>query len=146
MSTKTPVSPRDSQHGLVYFPRMVDKIRLHAAGELAEDCIPNLGKGFDDRCCKFLEIDYAGLVSAVGSTLSTEEAWNWVIQHGKAPSGEQIVVWSSFMSKRVWRDEVNEILIRRKKESGFEDRDDIQTMFDYIDADEGRPVPPFMAS
>jgi len=146
MSTKTPVSPRDSQHGLVYFPRMVDKIRLHAAGELAEDCIPNLGKGFDDRCCKFLEIDYAGLVSAVGSTLSTEEAWNWVIQHGKAPSGEQIEVWSSFMSKRGWRDEVNEILIRRKKESGFEDRDDIQTMFDYIDADEGRPVPPFMAS
>ena len=134
MSTKTPVSPRDSQHGLVYFPRMVDKIRLHAAGELAEDCIPNLGKGFDDRCCKFLEIDYAGLVSAVGSTLSTEEAWNWVIQHGKAPSGEQIEVWSSFMSKRGWRDEVNEILIRRKKESGFEDRDDIQTMFDYIDA------------
>jgi gluconokinase len=125
---------------------MVDKIRLHAAGELAEDCIPNLGKGFDDRCCKFLEIDYAGLVSAVGSTLSTEEAWNWVIQHGKAPSGEQIEVWSSFMSKRGWRDEVNEILIRRKKESGFEDRDDIQTMFDYIDADEGRPVPPFMAS
>lgn len=146
MSTKTPVSPRDSQHGLVYFPRMVDKIRLHAAGELAEDCIPNLGKGFDDRCCKFLEIDCAGLVSAVGSTLSTEEAWNWVIQHGKAPSGEQIEVWSSFMSKRGWRDEVNEILIRRKKESGFEDRDDIQTMFDYIDADEGRPVPPFMAS
>ena len=140
MSTKTPVSPRDSQHGLVYFPRMVDKIRLHAAGELAEDCIPNLGKGFDDRCCKFLEIDYAGLVSAVGSTLSTEEAWNWVIQHGKAPSGEQIEVWSSFMSKRGWRDEVNEILIRRKKESGFEDRDDIQTMFDYIDADERRSL------
>jgi gluconokinase len=125
---------------------MVDKIRLHAAGELAEDCIPNLGKGFDDRCCKFLEIDYANLVSAVGSTLSTEEAWNWVIQHGKAPSEEHIEVWSSFMSKRGWRDEVNEILIRRKKESGFETRDEIQTMFDYIDADEGRPVPPLKTS
>ena len=146
MNTKTSVSPSDSHHGLVYFPRMVDKIRLHAAGELAEDCIPNLGKGFDDRCCKFLGIDYAAFVSVVGATLSTEEAWNWVMQHGKAPSEEQIEVWSGFMSKRGWRDEVNEILIRRKQESGFEDRDEIQTMFDYIDADEGRPVIPFKAS
>ena len=44
------------------------------------------------------------------------------------------------MSKRGWRDEANEILIRRKKESGFENRNEIQTMFDYIDADEGRVV------
>jgi hypothetical protein len=35
---------------------------------------------------------------------------------------------------------VSEILIRRKKESGFETRDEIQTMFDYIDADEGRTL------
>ena len=146
MSLKIPVSPRESYHGLVYFPRMIDKIRLHAVGELAEDCVPNLGKAFDDRCCKFLEIDYTGLASAVGSSLSTQEAWNWSIQHGKAPSEEQIEIWNDFMSKRGWHDEATEILIRRKKESGFEDRDEIQTMFDYIDADEGRPVRPFSAS
>jgi hypothetical protein len=34
---------------------------------------------------------------------------------------------------------MTEILLRRKKESGFETRDDIQTLFQYIDADEGRP-------
>lgn len=135
-----PASPNETIHGVVYFPRMVDKIRLHAAGELAEDCIPNLGKGFDDRCCKFLGIDYAALAAAVGDSLTTEEAWNWATQHGKTPTEEQIEVWSGFMSKRGWRDEANEILIRRKKESGFEDRDEIQTMFDYIDADEGRPL------
>ena len=33
-----------------------------------------------------------------------------------------------------------ETLERRKRESGLSDRDDIQTMFDYIDADEGRPL------
>ena len=42
------------------------------------------------------------------------------------------------MSKRGWDDEVAEILARRKKESGLESRNDIQTMFQYIDADEGR--------
>jgi len=125
---------------------MIDKIRLHAAGELREDCVPNLGKAFDDRCCQFLGIDYSLLASAVGSSLSTEEAWDWSIQQGKAPSEEQIEIWNDFMSKRGWRDEASEILIRRKKESGFEDRDEIQTMFDYIDADEGRPVPSFRAA
>jgi hypothetical protein len=44
------------------------------------------------------------------------------------------------MTKRGGRDDVSEILIRRKKESGFEIRDEIQTMFDYIDADEGRTL------
>ena len=31
-----------------------------------------------------------------------------------------------------------ERLIQRKAESGLQDRDDIRSMFDYIDADEGR--------
>jgi gluconokinase len=42
------------------------------------------------------------------------------------------------MRKRGWNDEVAERLVQRKSESGFEARTDIQTMFDYIDADEGR--------
>jgi hypothetical protein len=42
------------------------------------------------------------------------------------------------MVKRGWSDELSERLAGRKKESGFENREDIQTMFHYIDADEGR--------
>ena len=42
------------------------------------------------------------------------------------------------MLKRGWNDALTEKLIQRKKESGFEARDEIQTMFQYIDADEGR--------
>jgi hypothetical protein len=42
------------------------------------------------------------------------------------------------MLKRGWNDELAATLLRRKKESGFEDRTDIRTMFEYIDADEGR--------
>ena len=137
---KHPVSPKETIHGLVYFRRMVDKIRLHAAGELAEDCIPNLGKAFDDRCCKFLGISYEALATEVRKGMTDEQAWDWSVAHGKSPDTEQIEVWNGFMSKRGWNDEVTEILVRRKKEGGFENRDEIQTMFDYIDADEGRPV------
>jgi gluconokinase len=42
------------------------------------------------------------------------------------------------MAKRGWRDSVSRRLGERLKQSGLEHRADIQTMFDYIDADEGR--------
>lgn len=140
MSTNLPVSPYKTCHGLVYFSRMIDKIRLHAAGKLGADYVPNLGKGFDLRCCSLLRVDYAALATAVGATLSDEEAWGWVAKHGQAPTEEQTEVWNGFMTRRGWKDDLVEILDRRKKESGFSNRPEIQTMFDYIDADEGRPV------
>ena len=137
---KIPCSPYDTTHGLVYFPRMVEKISLHAAGELGPDYVPNLGKGFDLRCCSLLGVNYVELAAAVSAGLSDDEAWNWVAQHGKTPTEEQIEVWNGYMTRRGWNDDLVEILTRRKKESGFEGRHEIKTMFDYIDADEGRAV------
>lgn len=137
---KYPASPKATIHGLVYFRRMVDKIRLHASGELSEDYIPNLGRAFDERCCKLLGISYEDLAAEVRKGLTDEQAWDWAVLKGKAPDEEQTEVWNGFMSKRGWNDDVAETLARRKKEGGFESRSDIRTMFDYIDADEGRPV------
>src|SRR5688572_8899326 len=51
-------SPFDQVKGIVYFGRLLDKIRLAAAGKLPEGWQPMRGtalKGtFDSRCCKFL--------------------------------------------------------------------------------------------
>jgi gluconokinase len=118
---------------------MIDKIRLHAAGQLGADYVPNLGKGFDVRCCSLLGVDYDAIAAAVGS-MTDEEAWEWVAKNGKAPTEEQIEVWNGFMTRRGWNDDLVEILEKRKKEGGFENRADIRTMFDYIDADEGRAI------
>jgi hypothetical protein len=41
---------------------------------------------------------------------------------------------------RGWNDVASERLKQRKAESGFPNRDEIQTFFDYIDADEERPL------
>src|SRR3954470_23786289 len=38
-----PKSPKEMTRGMMYFPRMLDKIRLHARGELTEDYHRNLG-------------------------------------------------------------------------------------------------------
>ncbi len=135
---KYPQSPCEKTDGIVYFGRMVEKIRLMAAGELHPDLHANLGKGFDDRCVKFLGVDYEALRAKVLEGLGDREVLDWCFATGHRPTDEQVEVWNGFMIKRGWNDEATEILLRRKKESGFESRDEIQTMFQYIDADEGR--------
>ena len=67
-----------------------------------------------------------------------DDILQWCFANGRKPSDEEIEIWNGFMSKRGWRDESSERLVQRKKEGGFEDRADIRTMFDFIDADEGR--------
>jgi hypothetical protein len=137
---KYPRSPYAKVGGIVYFGRMVGKIRLQAAGELPEGYEENLGKGFDKRCVNFLRVSYEDLATEVRSGLSDEEVLDWCFAHGRQPDEEQIEIWNEFMRKRGWNDSGTEILLRRKQESGLEGRDDIVTMFDYLDADEGRPI------
>lgn len=135
---KYPRSPYDRVHGLVYFGRMLDKIRLHATGELHTELHENLGTGFDKRCVDFLRIAYDDLKKVVIDGAHDHAALDWCFKHGLQRSEEEIFIWSEFMRKRGWKDEGSEMLARRKKESGFENRADIETMFAYIDADEGR--------
>lgn len=135
---KYPRSPKDQVGGLVYLGRMLDKIRLMAAGELHPELHANLGKGFDERIMTFLGVDYDAIRTRTLHGGTDEEVLEWCCQKGKRPNAEQIEIWNAFMIKRGWNDDLSETLIRRKKESSFENRDDIQTMFAYIDADEGR--------
>lgn len=131
-------SPYAQAGGLFYFPRMLDKIRLHAAGQLPTDYHANLGGGFDGRVLTFLWVEYPALVERVKQGGTDEEILAWAVTQGRQPSAEEIEIWNEFMRKRGWNDEVSERLAMRKREGGFTDRADIQTMFDYIDLDEGR--------
>jgi gluconokinase len=140
MTTVALRSPSEKVGGLFYFGRMLDKIRSHAKGELHLDYHANLGKGFDEKCVTFLRIDYNQLVDRVKQGGNDEEILRWCLKVGRQPSENDIYVWNEFMRKRGWDDEVSEILQRRKKEAGMSDRSDIQTSFQFIDADEGREV------
>jgi hypothetical protein len=131
-------SPYVKVGGLVYFARMLDKIRQHAKGELPLDYQTNLGRGFDASCAAFLRIDYNKLVERVKEGGSDEEILHWCFDNGRQPSEAEIYVWDEFMRKRGWNDEVSGTLKRRKKEAGMAGRSEIETMFSFIDADEGR--------
>jgi gluconokinase len=131
-------SPFARVHGLVYFGRMLDKIRAHAAGKIGPDYQANLGKGFDEFCVKLLRVDYNHLSDRVKEGGSDDDILRWCFEHGRRPADDEIYIWNEFMRKRGWNDEISETLKRRKKESGMAGRSEISTMFEYIDADEGR--------
>ena len=131
-------SPCEKVGGLVYFGRMLDKIRSHAKGELPPDYQANLGKGFDGSCVRLLEVDYDQLVERAKQGGTDDEILRWCFSMGRQPSDDEIRVWNEFMRKRGWNDEVSETLERRKKEAGMAARSEIETMFAFIDADERR--------
>ncbi len=137
---KRPCSPFDQLHGVIYLPRLLDKIRLNLTGELPEDYLANLGhpEKMDGLCLRFLGISYESLCLKIREGASNEEIWEWILHHGKKHTEEEIHLWNTYMRKYGWNDRASEILKRRLREGGYEDRSDIQTIFDYIDLDERR--------
>ena len=142
MSEQFPRSPYDSIRGLVYFLRMLDKIRIHAAGKLPASHCEQLGDGFDGRCVRLLGVPYGEVKQRVLAGEKDEAVLDWCLANGRNPNEEEIDIWSNFMKKRGWRDEAHERLLFRIKESHLEARAaECATMFDYIDIDEGRTPP-----
>lgn len=127
-------------NGMLYFPRMLDKIRLHARGELPEDYHDNLGaaKAADGICCNFLRVEYGDLRDRVLKGATDEEIQEWCFERGRRLNDADLFVWNGFASKLGWRDSVTPRLEERKKEMGIANRDDIQCIPDLIDFDEGR--------
>src|SRR5947207_3844349 len=134
-------SPFDQVKGIVYFGRMLDKIRLAAAGKLPEAWEATRGiasqRNFDSRCCRFLHIDYAALEAETLKGGSDEELLAWAFAHGRQPSEDEIEVWNAFMTKRGWRDAGTQRLNERLAEIGLPSGA-VETMFEFIDLDEGR--------
>ena len=134
-------SPFEQVQGLVYFGRMLDKIRLAAAGKLPEGWQAARGttmqNSFDARCCRFLHIDYAALEKETLKGGNDEALLEWAFKNGRRPSEEEIEICNAFMTKRGWRDAGTQRLNERLAEIGLPPGT-VQTMFEFIDLDEGR--------
>jgi gluconokinase len=134
-------SPYTKVSRLVYFGRMLDKIRLHAAGQLPPEYVANLGDSqpgvFDTRCCLFLGVKFADIQTRTLAGEKDEAILAWCHERGTARSDQDCEVWNGFMMKRGWRDAAHTRLQQRIAESGLQNKT-IETFFDYIDCDEGR--------
>ncbi len=133
-------SPYDEVRGMVHFGRMLDKMRLHRERKLPPAWVESKGKanGFDGRCCRFLRIDYSALETAVLNGADDGAALAWAYEHGRNPTEEEVEMWNGFMTKLGWRDSVSERVAMRLREAGLKPGL-VDTMFDFIDLDEGRP-------
>lgn len=122
---------------LVYFGRMLDKIRLHATGRLPHDYHSNLGTGFDGRTCLFLGIAYSALESRVLEGGCDEDILEWAHRQGGAKTNDQCTAWNYSMMKAGWRDDRTLVLRDRIKSCGLLNMP-IETFFDLNEFDEGR--------
>jgi Domain of unknown function (DUF5069) len=138
MQTQAPCSDCVETKGLIYFARMLDKIRLYAAGRLPPDYFVGVEDPtfFDARCTRFLGVNYDDLVKRTLEGGSDEEILEWCFAQGRRPGEEEIKIWNAFLRKRGWRDEASADLQAAKERSGWGDRDDIQTWFDLHDVED----------
>ena len=136
-------SPYEKVGRLVYFGRMLDKIRLLAAGQLPAEYAANVGESnalvFDARACRFLGVAHAELTARTLAGGADEEILAWAHAHGTPRNDEECTMWNAYMSKLGWRDEVTPRLRMRQREYGLDELP-IETYFDLFDLDEGRPL------
>ena len=132
-------SPYDQVGSLLHFGRMLDKIRLHAAGKLPADYQENLGGGFDGVLCRFLGVQYEALVARVKQGGDDdEEILQWCFTTGRQPAEHEFTILNEYLRKRGWNDVASERLIERVKSLGPQWVGKVHTFFDMIEVDEGR--------
>jgi len=131
-------SPRERVGGIVYFGRMLDKIRLKAKGTLPAGYFTGTDSwyDFDSRCTRFLRVKYAEVRKRTLRGGSDEAILRWCFLEGRRPNAEEIEIWNMFMLKRGWNDESSEGLEEAKRASGLGDRKDIVTWMGLFDAEE----------
>jgi len=138
--TKPPCSARLELGGIIYLPRLLDKIRLMHAGTLHPDFQDNLGLGMDLWTCQFLGVDYHDLKAQVLAGATNEDALAWALKNGLTRPDFELAWFTAYLTTRGFRDNMSAKLALRKKETPETDRDDIQTFMDYLEVDEGRTL------
>jgi Domain of unknown function (DUF5069) len=133
-------SPYDKTCGLVYFGRMLDKIRSLVRGELPPEYMENFEKDFDQKCATFLGVNFELLVNYVKNGLTDQAILQSCFGMGHRRSEGEIHMWNEFMRKRGWNDELSGPLENQKKKHAMLSRSEIQTVFQFIDAESGRLV------
>ena len=132
-----PRSPRETMAGWVYLPRFIDKIRLHLAGKLHADYQENFTKGFDGKWLEDAGVNKDQFIEVVKNSITDGQVCDWVTKNAKKSDAEK-KKFNDHILNRGRNDEASPRLKMRKEQAGMQNRDDIQTFVDFIDADEKR--------
>ncbi len=124
--------------GWVYLPRFIDKIRLHLAGKLHSDYTENFTKGFDEKWLTAAGVSAEAFIEVVKNSITDGQVADWVRTNIHKSDADKSALNHFILNRGTEGGESTERLNMRKKQGGFENRHDIQTFVDYIDADEKR--------
>jgi len=134
-------SPREPLGGYIILPRLIDKIRLHARGELPPEYHGNLlkpGRTLDAWFLTFTGLDGEQLQQAILSAGSNEEVLAWVEQHAVPHTADEKKEWADRIA--AYRPDAEGAKSRKQNYPELSARLDIASLcvFDMIDMDEGR--------
>lgn len=136
-------SPYAEVGGIVSFGRTLDKIRLHASGQLPAEYQANLGMPnpytIDGKSCRLLGLTYEALTEEVLKGGTDEEILERLYERGRHPSALEIEVSNAVTIKQGWRDKTSAYLRQSIEAAGYP-ADLIQTWPDFLDYDEGRSL------
>lgn len=129
--------------GLHHLGRMLDKIRLMAAGALPEHYHRNYGLsiGLDGQLCGFLGVKFEDVEAQVKAGRTDAEVAEWIFTTGLRPNRSQAHVWNEHSRKIGWNDRVAAFNAKVKTEPGWTHLTAI-TSFDLIEQSEDREPPP----
>jgi hypothetical protein len=86
----------------------------------------------------FLRVAYSDLKNRVLEGGTDEEILTWCFEKGRRLDETDLMIWNEFNRKLGWNDRATPHLQKLKTRSVLANRDDIVTMVDYFDVDEGR--------
>ena len=138
-------SPRGTLDSYVILPRLIDKVRLHAKGQLPAEYIGHLlkpGLSMDGRFLTFTGLDGEALRRAILATNSDTEVVTWVKEHAHSHSDTDKREWAAKIE--AYRPDAERAQVRRAAYPELAAKIDVAAFspFDVIDMDEGlMPIP-----
>ncbi|MDP1580729.1 MAG: DUF5069 domain-containing protein [Candidatus Didemnitutus sp.] len=129
-----PRSPRVRLGGFVHLPRLLDKARAHAAGQLG-DYVWNCP--LDQRWTAFTGIDADALLAEVKLGRSDTEMLAWVMANMKpARQPWEIEAWSRWLSTLAAGNVARHTMFAESLSAIAPHREDMVTYFDRLDLDD----------
>ena len=144
MDVPTPIplrSPRESLGGYILLPRLIDKVRLLAQGQLPQAYAANvLGTGFtlDGRFLTFTGLNAEALRQVILSSRTDDEVLAWVQEHAKPTTAVEKHTWAEQIDR--YRPDAARVEYRTRVYPELATQVDVSSLsvFDLIDMDEGR--------
>ena len=139
LTRSAPRSPYDDLGGITFLPRSIDKMRAFIASTAGAY---NAKTGYSTSLFELLGVSADELEQIVREN-PTDEAVLAALRARKPLSESEITDWNRRSINRTPTDDAGWARHwKQLEDAGYGDRKDVRTMYDRLDLDDGREVPP----